>query len=387
MSHLLESLISASQDKLEQISEFDGLADDISTLYNQHLKLHSKLDTQSASNYDTTTTINSAVPKSKNSKDTVELTGAALEANRVISAILAQYQNKTAYKQQNKNKNKLAIANSSGVFADCYQFVRSFTKLDDDALFEQVLNPQSLDHDAIVENLTTLTQLLGIALERKVVHVTKNTANKCDLNCLLNTCDTISDNLPCPTLVFDLSDCPDCAPIQGCILSRLTYLKPANKTQLPFSSPNNDEAIFLEELGLSLNIDGQWYPIGLAATLDNDRTISDLVRELSYYAVHYLEQEEVAPLSEREQLAEIDWDEAQSIIDPKLQDDAFSNALYHLFKYLTYTLTHLELLTNKEQQVVNLTKVQAVKLPTKSDDMLKALSDRITLKEFEHYYI
>lgn len=403
--HFISSLISACADKLEQINEFDSLADDITNLYKQHTKLHSKLVKPSSEpkrgELSNLSKVDDQLSKSTKAKDKgseKELTGAALEANRVISAILEQYKNKTT-KQNTKNKNKaktkgaadltgalIELNNSAGVYADCFQFVRSFTQLDDEAIFEQVLNPESPDHDVLVENLVTLSQLSGVALERTILHVGAETAKYCDLNCLLNTCDTLSDNLPLSSLVFDLSACPECAPIQGCIINRLTYFKPGKST-MPFSSAHNDEAIFLEELGLSLKIDDVWYSLGLAATLDNDRTISDLVRELGYYAVDYLEQQEVPPLSEREQLAEPNWDESESIIDPKLQEQAFVVALYHMFKYVTYSLTHLELLKDKQGKAIYQLAPETVKLPQESDALLKALGERLDKSKFKHLYI
>lgn len=392
-SQLVLSLVEYCTDKLEQINEYDSFADDFATLYQQHHKFLEKItpllnntvsqDDQPRTNRDSQ---NSKVLDAQGN----ELTGAALEANKVINAILEQYQKKTAKKNKSNKKVSEAqynLTNAQSIYGDFYHFVRSFTKMDAQELFEEVLNPETTEHDALVENLTVMSQIQSIALNRQILHVSKQTNNYCDLNCLLNTCDVLG-NMPTWSLVFDLSQCQECTPIEGLIISRLTYLKDG-KMNAPFNSAHHDDDIFLEELGLSLNINGQWFIVGLAATLDNDRTISDLVRELGYFSADQLEQEEVPPLSEREQLDEPNWDEAEQIIDPKFNDDDFVKALYHAFKYVTYAVTHLELITDEHGNHVNLNNEASPKLPNKSEDLITALTERLNKEQdpFKHYFI
>lgn len=397
------SLVEYCTDKLEQINEYDSFSDDFATLCNQHQKLTDKLaplvesdrQAQEKEGKD-----DSQAPKKVLDANGIELTGAALDANIIINDILNKYKKKTAAKQSSlkpkssknsaqgaKTNHAPKVSNAQSIYADFYQFVRSFTNTESEELFNELLSPESIEHDVLVENLTVMSQVPSIALNRHIVHVNEGTSKYCDLNCLLNTCDVL-DNLPTWSLVLDLSQCKECAPIEGLAISRLTYLKDG-KMNAPFTSTHNDEDIFLEELGLSLNIHGQWFTLSLAATLDNDRTISDLVRELGYFAADQLEQVEVPALSEREQLDEPDWDEAEQIIDPKFNDDDFAKALYHAFKYVTYTITHTELITDAQGKAVTLKNDYSFKLPKKPEDLIATLSERLSSKEdpFTHFFI
>ena len=395
-SQFVTSLVEHCNDQLDLINEYDSYAEDFVSLFEQHRKLTTTLaplmENQALPQADKPQESQSTDKKVLDA-DGNELTGAALEANLVINAILQQYQNKTAKKPKKSSKNTSAKANQplpklsnvQSIYADAFKFVRQFTKLDDMELFGEMLSPESVSHDVLLENLIAMSQVQSIALNRQIVHVGKNTNQYCDLNCLLNTCDVL-DNLPTWSLVLDLSNCPECAPIEGLVISRITYLK-ANKVDSPFTSSHHDEDIFLEELGLSLNIRGKWFTLGLAATLDNDRTISDLVRELSYYAADQLEQIEVPPLSEREQLDEPNWDEAEQIIDPKFNDDDFAKALYHAFKYVTYTITHLELIKDEQEHNAILSNEKDSVIKAKGSDAISAFAERLNQDQFKHYFI
>ena len=395
-SQFVTSLVEHCNDQLDLINEYDSYAEDFVSLFEQHRKLTTNLaplmENQALPQADKPQESQSTDKKVLDA-DGNELTGAALEANLVINAILQQYQNKTAKKPKKSSKNTSAKANQplpklsnvQSIYADAFKFVRQFTKLDDMELFGEMLSPESVSHDVLLENLIAMSQVQSIALNRQIVHVGKNTNQYCDLNCLLNTCDVL-DNLPTWSLVLDLSNCPECAPIEGLVISRITYLK-ANKVDSPFTSSHHDEDIFLEELGLSLNIRGKWFTLGLAATLDNDRTISDLVRELSYYAADQLEQMEVPPLSEREQLDEPNWDEAEQIIDPKFNDDDFAKALYRAFKYVTYTITHLELIKDEQEHNAILSNEKDSVIKAKGSDAISAFAERLNQDKFKHYFI
>lgn len=395
-SQFVTSLVEHCNDQLDLINEYDSYAEDFVSLFEQHRKLTTTLaplmENQALPQADKPQESQSTDKKVLDA-DGNELTGAALEANLVINAILQQYQNKTAKKPKKSSKNTSANANQplpklsnvQSIYADAFKFVRQFTKLDDMELFGEMLSPESVSHDVLLENLIAMSQVQSIALNRQIVHVGKNTNQYCDLNCLLNTCDVL-DNLPTWSLVLDLSNCPECAPIEGLVISRITYFK-ANKVDSPFTCSHNDEDIFLEELGLSLNIRGKWFTLGLAATLDNDRTISDLVRELSYYAADQLEQMEVPPLSEREQLDEPNWDEAEQIIDPKFNDDDFAKALYHAFKYVTYTITHLELIKDEQEHNAILSNEKDSVIKAKGNDAISAFAERLNQDQFKHYFI
>ena len=459
----ITSLIDYCNDRLELISEFDTLADNFAALFACHERMSAALpavnstpvsDERSGSDADESGAREDNAPVLNDKGE--ELTGAALEANRVISAILDQYKKKTAARSNNSGKAKAkskardAYADSSAkgkgngkvnvngkgkgmatgnaheagakgsnghsggqadkahaqdkgkakgsarpfavsldevshpesVYADYYEFAGIFTETKDkEQLFGEFLNPESEDHDTLFENIGIFTHVQTAALNRQVIKVNEGASRYCDLNNLLNTCDVLS-SLPCWNVILDLSALKDCGPVQGMMFSRLTLVRP-DKAEQPFTSAAADEAFFLEEPALALLIDGTWESIGMGALLDNDRTVSDLVRELASCISNWTYKEGDLPtLYEREQLPEPDWDETEHIIDPALSKDRLATALYHAFRYLVHVITHTEQLKDEKGNTALPSNYSGPALPADSEKFIEALKARLKCEEF-----
>lgn len=424
----ITSLIDYCNDRLELISEFDTLADNFAALFACHERMSAALpavnnnhvsDEHSGSN---ATGSGARVDNAPVLNDKGEgLTGAALEANRVISAILDQYKKKTAARSSNSGKAKAKsktrnaaadspakdkgngkvngndktkgaarpfavsldeVAHPESVYADYYEFAGIFTETKDkEQLFGEFLNPESEDHDTLFENIGIFTHVQTAALNRQIIKVSEKASRYCDLNNLLNTCDVLT-SLPCWNVILDLSALKDCGPVQGMMFSRLTLVRP-DKAEQPFTSSAADEAFFLEEPALALLIDGTWESIGMGALLDNDRTVSDLVRELASSISNWTYKEgDIPTLYEREQLPEPDWDETEHIIDPALSNDRLATALYHAFRYLVHVITHTEQLKDEKGNAALPSNYSGPALPADSEKFIEALKARLKCEGF-----
>lgn len=392
----LTNLLSTTADYLDDVGLDDEAVRDFYSVYRVHQEAHDRAELKATreAKYQAKLAKNGGVdPKAKDhkhkqtpkgkqgeaqakspvkSEGRTELTGAALEANKIISAILNNY----------KGVDKLTTANS--IFADMLAVSQRILSMDYKDLAEEFFNDERSDHDDLVGALTTPTLYQTLLINRQAVHCKPR---KIDDAVLLNTCDLFY-KLPAWNIVLDLSNCPECGSLSGLMISRLSFKVCKNQDFDPqLTSLNSlDEDVFLDELALSFCYEGCWLTNSVGFTLDEDKSISDLVRELAYFMVSNEEDEPLSLAEREERLSEVDWDEAESVIDPNLKDSHFAMALYAAFKYLTAFLTHQNELKDDNGATAVLLNNTEQKFGNTAHLFLQELTERAKVEDFKSYY-
>lgn len=374
----LTNLISAASDYFEDLAMDDEATADFHNLYQLHVDYMQSDKANAGSNKSSSkanggnATKGNGKADEKGGKAAPELTGAALEANKVISAILSGY----------KGTSQLSTAHS--VYADMYKAAKNLLQMDAKGLSETYFNAELPDHDDLTGALTTPMLYQALALNREIVHVNPKDAGD---PVLLNTCDLFC-KIPAWNLVFDLSKCPDCGRLTGIMLGRLSYRKTNDKDFAPslVSTNTTDKNVFLDEIAVSFCYDGSWLNNSVSFTLDEDKAIADLVREMGYFMISNEEDEPLTAAERDEHLPEVDWDESEQIIDPKLKDNDFALSLYAAFKYISAFLTHQADLKSAEGKTTCLMNETGLRLPANPNEFLTALADRLMPGAFKHFY-
>lgn len=372
----LTNLISAASDYFEDLAMDDEATADFYNLYKLHVEnmqeSNAKGSKGGAKGNGGAAAKGNGKGEEKGAKAAPELTGAALEANKVISAILSGY----------KGTSQLSSAHS--VYADMYKASKNLLQMDGKGLSQTYFNAELPDHDDLTGALTTPMLYQALALNREIVHVNPKDAGD---PVLLNTCDLFC-KIPAWNLVFDLSNCPDCGRLSGLMIGRLCYRKTNDKDFEPslVSTNTTDKNVFLDEIAVSFCYDGSWLNNSVAFTLDEDKAVADLVREMGYFMISNEEDEPLTPVQRDEHLPEVDWDESTQIIDPNLKDNDFALCLYAAFKYVTAFLTHQADLKNADGKTSCLMNETALRLPANPNEFLTALTDRLLPGTFKHFY-
>ena len=192
---------------------------------------------------------NSKGKKSQNSgsvlkgKSPLEAAG----GNAAIAAILERYQKRAQ------------ISCDQSLFADYSSVLSTLTSEPQDDLLTQFFGSNSaLNHTIYL--CTALSHVLGLALNH---HEIQCRPQPLDDKLFLNTGE-LGAKLPLWTLTFNLSACPECAPITGITVSRLTF-KPLRTTGATpktatgadcISSTHTADPMFCEALGVSISQNG-----------------------------------------------------------------------------------------------------------------------------------
>lgn len=375
----LTNLICAAADYFEDLAMDDEATSDFHNLFRLHVE-HMQNKAQQANKGGSkggkgkshADKEGSASAKGAANKDSAELSGAALEANKIINAILSNY------------KGTSTLSTNHSVYADMYKVAKALLNMDGKGMSESFFNVQSADHDDLTGALTTPMLYQSLALNREIIHVKAKDHGD---PVLLNTCDLFY-KMPAWNLVFDLSECPECGRLSGLMIGRLSYNKPKDDSFAPslVSTNTTDKNVFLDEIAISFCYDGSWLNNSVTFTLDEDKAICDLVREMGYFMISNEDDEPLTILERDDNLPEVDWDESESIMDPKLKDSEFAQNLYAAFKYVSAFLTHQSELKDAKGETSCLMNENGLRLPSNSAEFLTALCDRLQVGVFKHFY-
>lgn len=132
--------------------------------------------------------------------------------------------------------------------------------------------------DRTLTHLTTISHLVGAAVNHEVVHCTPH---HIDDEILLNTSDIFA-KMPTWTLTLDVSDCPECAPVTGIMVSRIVLIKPEEHVKhLPTYSDTQTVKHgqpFAEFLAVSISQNNKLFtPINHPLILDAENCVNDAI--------------------------------------------------------------------------------------------------------------
>lgn len=274
---------------------------------------------------------NSKGKKSQNSgsvlkgKSPLEAAG----GNAAIAAILERYQKRAQ------------ISCDQSLFADYSSVLSTLTTEPQADLLTQFFGSNTaLNHTIYL--CTALSHVLGLALNH---HEIQCRPQPLDDKLFLNTGE-LGAKLPLWTLTFNLSACPECAPITGITISRLTFkpLRSANaapKTASSadcISSTHTADPMFCEALGVSISQDGgPFKPLPQALLLDAESCFSDMLEG----AFNYQEEENNAPApADAADIADATEASEDAILSPALLQQQELKPLLNALKYVLYFLTH-----------------------------------------------
>ena len=274
---------------------------------------------------------NSKGKKSQNSgsvlkgKSPLEAAG----GNAAIAAILERYQKRAQ------------ISCDQSLFADYSSVLSTLTSEPQDDLLTQFFGSNSaLNHTIYL--CTALSHVLGLALNH---HEIQCRPQPLDDKLFLNTGE-LGAKLPLWTLTFNLSACPECAPITGITVSRLTF-KPLRTTGATpktatsadcISSTHTADPMFCEALGVSIsNNGGPFKPLSQALLLDAESCFSDMLEG----AFNYQEEDDTAPApADAADVADAAEASEDAILSPALLQQQELKPLLNALKYVLYFLTH-----------------------------------------------
>lgn len=351
--------------------------------------------------------------QSKRSKPSAKAQGASTKdflaaagGNAAIAAILARYQQRTQ------------VSTTQSFFADYTPVLRTFLTAEQDAKVNantpkdsyhsnhtQTAHPDLLAHffghnhnlNQTIYHLTALSHLLGTALNRQVIHCTPRDL---DDKLFLNTGE-IGAKLPQWTLTFDLSACPECAPLTGLIVSRLTC-KPV-KTERPspngpqhavqgsnspasqskgngtgkggagsgkgraaggvaggatvcLASTHTQDPMFCEALGVSISINhGAFTALPQALLLDSESCMSDMLDGAFNY--HETATGDSAVSEDAARKAQEDSatreESTDELLSASLKEQADLQPFLQALKYVFYFLTHQDELKSGTLDAIN----------------------------------
>ena len=273
---------------------------------------------------------NSKGKKSQNSgsvlkgKSPLEAAG----GNAAIAAILERYQKRAQ------------ISCDQSLFADYSTVLSTLTSEPQDDLLTQFFGSNSaLNHTIYL--CTALSHVLGLALNH---HEIQCRPQPLDDKLFLNTGE-LGAKLPLWTLTFNLSACPECAPITGITVSRLTF-KPLRTTGATpktatgadcISSTHTADPMFCEALGVSISQNGAPFkPLPQALLLDAESCFSDMLEG----AFNYQEEEDDAADAADATAAAANAAAEDAILSPALLQQQELKPLLNALKYVLYFLTH-----------------------------------------------
>lgn len=283
---------------------------------------------------------NSKGKKSQNSgsvlkgKSPLEAAG----GNAAIAAILERYQKRAQ------------ISCDQSLFADYSSVLSTLTSEPQDDLLTQFFGSNSaLNHTIYL--CTALSHVLGLALNH---HEIQCRPQPLDDKLFLNTGE-LGAKLPLWTLTFNLSACPECAPITGITVSRLTFKplraagaaakgaapKPAASADC-ISSTHTADPMFCEALGVSIsNNGGPFKPLSQALLLDAESCFSDMLEGAFNYQENYQEEDDTAPApADAADVADAAEASEDAILSPALLQQQELKPLLNALKYVLYFLTH-----------------------------------------------
>lgn len=277
---------------------------------------------------------NSKGKKSQNSgsvlkgKSPLEAAG----GNAAIAAILERYQKRAQ------------ISCDQSLFADYSSVLSTLTSEPQADLLTQFFGSNSaLNHTIYL--CTALSHVLGLALNH---HEIQCRPQPLDDKLFLNTGE-LGAKLPLWTLTFNLSACPECAPITGITVSRLTF-KPLRTTGATpktatsadcISSTHTADPMFCEALGVSISQNGgPFKPLPQALLLDAESCFSDMLEGAFNYQENYQEEEDDAADAADATAAAANAAAEDAILSPALLQQQELKPLLNALKYVLYFLTH-----------------------------------------------
>lgn len=264
-----------------------------------------------------------------------------------------------------------------------------------------------------IYHLTALSHILGAALNRQVIHCAPR---ELDDTLFLNTGE-IGAKLPQWSLTFDLSACPECAPLTGLIVSRitckpLTTHPPKNNTKrgslggdggtsLCLASTHTKDPMFCEALGVSISLNqGPFTALNQALLLDSASCMSDMLEGAFNY------QESAYCASDPKNMDENSTNTSTNMDTNKINKDFLTNAedellsaslraktqlqpLLHALKYVFYFLTHQDQLKSGTLNSINglVTELNNPKQVSSSSKLWERSQIESSLKQIWQHYV
>ena len=249
-----------------------GLSDRIQLLLSAHDAELQRVAKEAAQNGQNTNKANSNPLGLKPGKTLLESVG----GNAALAAILSRYQARAQ------------VSTDNSFFAD-YAKVMPLVSM---RVHANDVNAPSrgaawhlahcIDSDEVLDrtltHLTTISHLVGAAVNHEVVHCTPR---HIDDEILLNTSDIFA-KMPTWTLTLDVSDCPECAPVTGIMVSRIVLIKPEEHVKhLPTYSDTQTikhGQPFAEFLAVSISQNNKLFtPINHPLILDAENCVNDAI--------------------------------------------------------------------------------------------------------------